>query len=548
MWPLIQFLVAVYTCMLPAAVTAWEQCPEEAGGGICPNRATCCPSGIPGVSSCISGRARDPAGVGGECCDVMTGCSFGYVCDVQQSVLQGSKVAEPICRREKDHPDYLNAPQTKRYEMCRVSPDMTPQKLHAFPIIDEENDQSTSYNLGYYSSLGSVTEDLHSNHDARFDSLETVLIIIHGSGRTAEDYLCAGLSVIPRSASNLHNVVNDNYNKYMVIAPFFAANVDETERSQIDDLLYWADKGDDVPLSHTWRYGAEAINGKNISSYGALDNMIEHLISDTKKFPRLKQVVLAGHSAGGQVVHRWALLSSSPTIWDQQKVEIRVVVANPRSYCYLDNRRVLFQNSTNNTEHDPYAIPSEKDIESCPYYSQWQWGLQPGGDVVSHYKERILYDTNPTQLAIRYGSRNVFYLTGELDVIEQMDRCETKKFQGLNRNHRARNYWKALTEFFSDEGNRNELRRGDLQHEFHVVKGSPHDHMLMFQSDTGRRALFGEQSDDNDNDKVISVGAASVFQQLVNFINRCKQFTLYTASSRLEKGTIRMRRAEREYH
>ena len=82
---------------------------------------------------------------------------------------------------------------------------------------------------------------------------------------------------------------------------------------------------------------------------------------------------MAGHSAGGQYVHRWTLLSSSPIIWGEdggsgsdsvsvvhddnnanananansttttnnREIEIRTAVANPRSYCYLDNRRMI---------------------------------------------------------------------------------------------------------------------------------------------------------------------------------------------------------------
>jgi hypothetical protein len=527
--------------MLSIVVTAWEQCPEEAGGGICPKQSTCCPSGIEGVSACISGRDRDPAGVAGECCDNLTGCSYGYTCDVMKGgIFHEGDNLQPICRRLDPHPDYLNAPETNRYQMCRLSPYLVRHatKLQGFSIVDNsDSGQPTTYNLGYYSSLGSIS-DIENQH--RFQNVETVLIIVHGSGRTAEDYLCAGLSVIPHS-TNVRDVVNDNYHNYLVIAPFFAADVDKRERSEVDNLLYWADKGETVPLGHTWRYGAEAMNGKNVSSYGALDNLIEYLISTNISFPNLKRIVVTGHSAGGQVAHRWALLSSSPTIWDQQTIEVRTVVANPRSYCYLDNRRVLFQNSTNNTAHDPFAIPTQESIESCPSYSQWQWGLEPGGDVVSHYKERILNATDPSFLARKYGSRNVIYLSGELDVIEQQDRCETHTFQGLNRNHRAKNYFKGLKEFFANE----KYNNVDFGHEFHQIPLSPHDHVLMYQSDAGRKSLFGQQLDPRNNDVI---KRPSLLQRLFDLYHRCKQITLRSESMKLNKGALRVKIAKHEHY
>ncbi|KAL3927468.1 MAG: hypothetical protein SGARI_005311, partial [Bacillariaceae sp.] len=103
---------------------AWEQCPEEAGGGVCPKLATCCASGVAGVSSCISGRARDATTAGGgECCDFSSGCSAGYTCDVVEGgIFHLGNELQPICKRKEPHPDYLNAPLTNRYQMCRLSP------------------------------------------------------------------------------------------------------------------------------------------------------------------------------------------------------------------------------------------------------------------------------------------------------------------------------------------------------------------------------------------------------------------------------------------
>ena len=108
------------------------------------------------------------------------------------------------------------------------------------------------------------------------------------------------------------------------------------------------------PIFHTWRYGAESIsdvnynNNATISSFGAMDVLLESLC-DRKRFPNLQRIVVTGHSAGGQFVHRWALSSNSWCFGDGQYAHrwapksdlpnVRTVVANPRSFTYLDNRR-----------------------------------------------------------------------------------------------------------------------------------------------------------------------------------------------------------------
>jgi pimeloyl-ACP methyl ester carboxylesterase len=54
--------------------------------------------------------------------------------------------------------------------------------------------------------------------------------------------------------------------------------------------------------------GAESIEGtKNVSSFRVYDDLFAWL-ADRSRFPALKRIVLAGHSGGGQVVQRYAIL------------------------------------------------------------------------------------------------------------------------------------------------------------------------------------------------------------------------------------------------
>ena len=55
-----------------------------------------------------------------------------------------------------------------------------------------------------------------------------------------------------------------------------------------------------------------ASSGQTVSSFAVLDQIIESLVHDTKAYPNLQQVVIAGHSSGGQIVQRHALFTRLP--------------------------------------------------------------------------------------------------------------------------------------------------------------------------------------------------------------------------------------------
>jgi hypothetical protein len=98
------------------------------------------------------------------------------------------------------------------------------------------------------------------------------------------------------------------------------------------------------------------------------------------------------------------------------------------------------------------------------------------------YHDEVLRQLNATEMARRYAGRNVIYLSGQLDTLPTTDECETTVFQGSNRQERARNYVRSLQELF----------RGRVVHEWYIIEGSPHDHTLMFQSERGKRSIFGD--------------------------------------------------------
>uniref|UniRef100_A0A7S4QRC4 Uncharacterized protein n=1 Tax=Ditylum brightwellii TaxID=49249 RepID=A0A7S4QRC4_9STRA len=340
--------------------------------------------------------------------------------------------------------------------------------------------------------MGSITStSTISSHQ----STRLILIVIHGSARNADDYLCSA-SVLPHLSQHEYDP-----NSILVLSPWFLAPTDTTNTtlSFPNNALKWNDVG---PIAHTFRYGANDSFFNKISSYRAMDEMVETIMRNKdERFPLLERIVVVGHSAGGQFVQRWALTSSS-NVWgddlethlqqQQQReldelrqnenrhknaVQLRAIVANPRSFAYLDARRFL--NGT-------YQLPPKEMMHSCPGYDEWEWGLKPGGPLAVSYISNSLSSFHSKQQMIdRYMKRNVIYLAGAKDDTTVTASCEDDEFQGRSRLERSANFYAALNILSGERGE-------SVRHVRLVVDGVGHDHTLMFQSDLGLEAIFGD--------------------------------------------------------
>jgi hypothetical protein len=62
-------------------------------------------------------------------------------------------------------------------------------------------------------------------------------------------------------------------------------------------------------------------------------------LADRSLFPNLKAVVLAGHSGGGQLVQRYAVVGKAAAALTSTGIHLRYVVANPSSYLYFSDER-----------------------------------------------------------------------------------------------------------------------------------------------------------------------------------------------------------------
>jgi pimeloyl-ACP methyl ester carboxylesterase len=218
-----------------------------------------------------------------------------------------------------------------------------------------------------------------------------------------------------------------------------------------DTVLRW--QGND------WMAGGLSTGPFPLSSYAALDEIIAR-IGDRRQFPDVKEVVIAGHSGGAQVVQRYAVLSRDVPELQEAGVQVRFVIANPSSYAYFDERRpVAFKHA------------------ACPDFNRWKYGLSN----LPAYAE----GQTPAQLVEKYVKRDVVYLLGQQDIDPHhpaLDKgCEAEA-QGAYRLIRGRYYFDYLKRSHPQ----------GLSQQLIEVPGVGHDGDGMFTSPEGQKVLFGQ--------------------------------------------------------
>jgi len=256
-------------------------------------------------------------------------------------------------------------------------------------------------------------------------------------------------------------------------------------------VLFWHDSD--------WSAGKDSINeGKAISSYEVLDQLISTVI-EGKYFPYLKHIVFAGHSAGGQFVQRYSMLSHIVEKFQNLGISFKFVAANPGSYVYLNELRPTLLDEKILLEEDQAKfdkIFNQKVVWFNPAtisnpgpgdYNDWKFGLAKNVPYLEPHMSN-------QQLINRYIRRNVEYLAGLCDTHpgkhaplvpededdKVLDASPQAQLQGRFRLERAILYWDNLTAVLG----------GNSRHRITFVPKVAHDATGMFNSDEGKAVLF----------------------------------------------------------
>ena len=242
-------------------------------------------------------------------------------------------------------------------------------------------------------------------------SIQRALVVVHGGGRNADGMFRTGLA-----AAFLAGELDTT----LVIAPRFASSQGPECRDALaDGELGWGCGG--------WRWGGPSPGNERVTSFDAMDDTLRQL-ARKELFPSLRAIVVAGFSAGGQYVVRYAMANK---VHDTLGVPVSYVVGSPSSFAYPDAARPDAQDGS----FQPFI-----DAQNCTTYHRWPYGLQNRAG----YAAAVPDDRLRAQLV----SRPITYLLGGLDTTPEFgfDATCPAMAQGASRVARARAFHKLMTE------------------------------------------------------------------------------------------------------
>jgi hypothetical protein len=206
------------------------------------------------------------------------------------------------------------------------------------------------------------------------------VLVFHGLLRDADVYLKSGEAALAEAGEAGYGT--------LLIVPQFLADRDIEPHDLPANTLRWGQE--------SWMAGDPAHGPAPVSSFEAIDAILARL-ADRTLFPHLANVVVAGHSGGGQVVERYAVAGQGEAALAAEGIHVRYVVANPSSYVYFNKDRPRPDGGTG-----PFA-----GAAACPAFDHWKYGF----DAPPPY----LVGSTVAALERRFVKRDVIYLLGTAD-------------------------------------------------------------------------------------------------------------------------------------
>jgi pimeloyl-ACP methyl ester carboxylesterase len=313
-----------------------------------------------------------------------------------------------------------------------------------------------SRHLNVATQAGNGTVPVFVNDDwlAPKHEFKRAVILIHGRLRNADTYF----DLAERACALADGDPADT----LLIVPQFLASADLGAHALPPSTLHWE--------WTSWMGGDDAEGPAPISSFDVLDTIL-HTLASREQFGSLGEVVIAGHSGGGQVVQRYAVVTQGEAPFVARGIALRYVVANPSSYVYFDAIRP--------TASGEFAA---FDAAACPSFNRWKYGLENLPAYVSSRGGAGFADT----LESLYARRDVTVLLGGADCDPQhpaLDRSCAAQTQGAHRLERGLAYARYMALRHPEES---------AKHRTFVIDGVGHDAKGIFASAHGQAALFGD--------------------------------------------------------
>jgi pimeloyl-ACP methyl ester carboxylesterase len=273
--------------------------------------------------------------------------------------------------------------------------------------------------------------------NARNTTITRALVMVHGAGRNADHYF---------ETATAAGFLADALGNTIIIAPRFIAARDTAHANEV----MWPEGG------NSWRAGGVSPTNANLTAFDFLDEIVRKL-ADKKVFPNLKNIVIAGHSAGGQVATRYAMVNK---VHDTPGVSLSYVVANPSTYAWPVAERPLPTGNGDPKDADKEALPKAgnngeqvnlnftfgaftADTGRARNYNKWPAGLDALDSVPGYTK-----GMDVSKLRKQLVDRPTTYLLGQVDVLPLggFDGSPTAMAQGPTRRARGEAFFKYVSE------------------------------------------------------------------------------------------------------
>ncbi len=275
--------------------------------------------------------------------------------------------------------------------------------------------------------------------DRRIDRL---VIVVHGAGRNGNDYFNDTVQAAKKIGVE---------KKTIILAPTFRKVTDQKKPNEIYWGKNWFEK---------WKYGYLSQDETKTSSFTIIDSLVKSVaLSGT--FPNLREVVITGHSAGGQFTQRYAFGTEIDLVIPQK---LTIIPSNPSSYLYLDDIRYTFQNGN---------FESLDQSQLCHGFNEYIYGPKN--------RAKYLEKFDLEALRLNFKRKNLVFLMSEEDKGEDsLDRTCEAMTQGQNRIERAQNFYHYSKKFLPSKS-----------HLFSSIPLIGHDHVAVYESDQAREFVFG---------------------------------------------------------
>ena len=306
---------------------------------------------------------------------------------------------------------------------------------HAFVMHTAQGDASVPIE---------ISVDLNAIHP----EITRAAIVFHGKGRNVEGYFSALEHAAHEAASNTAQT--------LLWAPQFLREEDAEAHHLSKQFLRWH--------AGSWTAGEPAIGPLPLSTFDVIDAMLATL-ANRERFPNLNTVVLIGHSGGGQLLNRYAIVGKAAVT--MAGIHIRFVIANPSSYFYFSDARP-----------QPDGSFAELHNAACSTFDHWRYGpVNPPAYV------GVTSSAAWQQYEQDYANADVIYLLGSEDTDPAQRDLDTScagEAEGPERFDRGEAYFRYL------KGR----HPRDFRHRLWIVHGVAHVGSRMVESPCAVAAVF----------------------------------------------------------